>query len=88
VVTGEGAEGVPEDLGVVVAVVVDEPGRDDASIRFDDPAGRAVEPSQPHDLAAGHGDVTVERGPTRAVDDATVLDQQVERHVVAPLRSG
>ena len=82
------AERVPEHLGVVVAVVVDEPGRDHPSVGLDDPPGGAVQPSQLHDLAVGDADVAVEGGPAGAVDDAAVLDEQVVGHVAAPLRTG
>ena len=80
----EGAERVPEDLGVVVAVVVDKPGRHHAPIRLDDPPRRAVEASQLDDPAARDAHVTVERGPTGAIDDATVLDQEVVGHEGPP----
>ena len=80
----EGAERIPQDLGIVVAVVVDEPGRHDAPIRLDDPPRRAVEASQLDDPTARHAHVSVERGPTGAIDDATVLDQEVVGHESPP----
>jgi hypothetical protein len=85
VVTREGAERIPEDLRVVVTVVVDEPRRDDPSIGLDDTSRGSVEAPELHDLSLGHPDVTVKGGPARAVDDAAVLDQQVVGHGVAPL---
>jgi hypothetical protein len=88
VVTGVGTERVPHDLRVVVAVVVHEARGHDTAVGLDHPAGRAVEPSELHDLAAGHRHVTVEGGPTGSVDDAPVLDQEIVRHVVAPLGVG
>ena len=82
---GIGAERIPDDLRVIVAVVVDEARRDDPTIRLDDLARGAGEAPQLDDLSPGHGDVAVESGPTRAVDDASVLDEQVVSHAVAPL---
>ena len=43
VVAGERAERIPQDLGVVMAVVVDEPRRNDAPVGLDDAPRRSVE---------------------------------------------
>src|SRR5262249_10590087 len=80
------AERIPEDLGVVVAVVVHEPGRYDPAVGLDGSPRWPVETPQLGDLAPHHADVAVEGGPTGAIDDATVLDQQVVGHVI--LHSG
>src|SRR5262245_60771960 len=81
---GVGAERVPGDLGVVVAVVVDEARSDDPPIGLDDLARGAAEAPQLRDLSPGHGDVAVEGGSARAIDDASVSDEQVVGHAVAP----
>src|SRR5438128_261922 len=73
VVTREGAERIPEDLRVVVAVVVHEPRRDDPAIRLNDPPRGSAEAPELHDLALRHPDVAVKGGPARAIDDASVL---------------
>ena len=77
VMAGVGAQRVPHDLRVVVAVVVDEARRDGPAVGLDGLARGAAETPHLDDLAAGHGDVAVIGGPTRAVDDASVLDEQV-----------
>jgi hypothetical protein len=84
VVAGVGAQGIPRHLGVVVAVIVDEARRDDPPVRLDDLARGAPEAPQLRNLPPGHGDVAVEGGPPRAIDDASVLDEQVVTHAVAP----
>ncbi len=61
-VTRKGAEGVPENLGVVVAVIVHEAGCHHAPIGFDHPPGRPIEPAQLDDLSPSHSDVTVKGG--------------------------
>jgi len=82
VVAGERAERIPQDLRVVVAVVVHEPGCHDPPVGLDGPSRRPVEAPQLRDLAPHHPDVTVEGGPTGAIDDATVFDQEVVGHVI------
>ena len=76
---------VPGDLAVVVAVDVDEAGRDDEAVgverlrcRRSQRAGLA----HAGDAAAGDGDVTGEGLAAAAVDDRPVRDQQVVRRVV------
>src|SRR5206468_10934761 len=80
VVAGVGAERIPQHLGVVVAVVVHEARRDDPPVGLDDLARRAAQATELDDLAAGYRDIAVEGGAAGAVDDASVLDQQVVGH--------
>ena len=80
VVAGERAQRVPQHLGVVVAVVVHEPRGDHTAVGLDHAPRRAVEPSELGDLAPHHADIAVEARPTGAIDDATVLDQEVKGH--------
>jgi hypothetical protein len=84
VMAGVGAQRIPGDLRVVVAVVVDEARRDGPPIGLDDLPRDAAQAPQLHDLAPRHGDVAVEGGPTGAVDDASIPDEQVVTHAVAP----
>src|SRR5262245_43290982 len=84
VVAGVGAERIPHDLGVVVAVVVDEAGGNDPPVRFDRLARGPAEASELDDLPLGDTDVTVKRRTSGSVDDASVLDEQVVGHLVAP----
>src|SRR5207245_9312131 len=79
--TREGAERIPEDLRIVVTVVVDESRRDDPPVGLDDPPRGSVEAPELYDLSVGDSDVAVAGGPARAIDDAAVLDQQVVGHV-------
>src|SRR5439155_62367 len=80
VVAGVGAERIPQHLGVVVAVVVHEARRDDPPVGLDDLACSAAQATELDDLAAGYPDIAVEGGAAGAVDDASVLDQQVVGH--------
>src|SRR4029453_5550063 len=84
VMAGIGAERIPHDLRVVVAVVVDEARRDDPPVRFDGLTRGSAEPSQLDDLSLRDADVAVEGGPAGSVDDASVLDEEVVGHLVAP----
>src|SRR5207247_1023551 len=59
--------------------------RDGAAVGLDDLARRTAHPSELDDGPLLDRDVAVECRPARAIDDATVLDQQVVGHVVAPL---
>ena len=58
--------------------------RDDPPVRFDRLTRGSAEPSQLDDLAFRHADVAVEGGTSGSVDDASVLDQEVVGHLVAP----
>ena len=73
----EGAERVPGHLGVEVAVVVDEPGRDDASLSVDGALRRAGEAAHVRDATVQDAHVGDERWHARAVGNSPVLDQQV-----------
>ena len=62
-VTREGAERIPEDLRVVMTVVVHEPRRDGPPIGLDDPPRGSGEAPKLHDLSLRDPDVAVEGGP-------------------------
>ena len=84
---GEGAVGIPEQLGVVVGVQVDEARRDMQAAGVDDAARvRAVEMADLGDHPVLDGDVgSIARGP-RAVEDEPILDYQViSRHRAFPV---
>src|SRR5262249_60357131 len=75
---------VPAGVRVVVALVADEAGGDGPPVRRDGLARGPAQPSELHDLSLGDTDVTVKRGTPGSVDDASVLDEQVVGHLVAP----
>ena len=79
-VAGKGAQRVPGDLRVVMAVIVDEAGGDDPAVGVDRPRGRAAQFADLDDLAVLDPDIAAEGRHPRAVDDAAVLDQQIIRH--------
>ena len=71
---------VPDDLGVVVGVDVDEAGADDLAGGVDR-AGRVLGGvAEGHDLAVLDGDITDEAGPPRPVDDRATGDLEVVGH--------
>ena len=84
VVAGVGAERIPHDLRVVVAVVVDEARRDDPPVGLDRLTRGPAEASELDDLSLCDTDVAVKRGTPGSVDDASILDEQVVGHLVAP----
>ena len=84
VVAGEGAERVERHLPVVVGVVVDEAGGDDAAARVDLARRRAVQPSDGGDAPVHDADVGNLRGIARPVHHEAALDEQIERHRTPP----
>src|SRR6185312_4522289 len=85
VVAGERAERVPRDLGVVMAMVVDETGRDGLAADIDGLLGGARQLADLDNLAVLDRHVAVERGHARTVDDAAVLDQHIVGHRFPPM---
>src|SRR5260370_29395960 len=77
---GVGAQRVPGDLGIVVAVVVDKPGRDGTAVGVDRPLGRTAQFADLDDLSVFDRDIAAESRHPRAIDDAAVTDQQIIRH--------
>ena len=71
----EGAQRVPGDLRVVMAVVVDEPGRDSAALGVDRTAGGAAQFADLDDFAVLDADIAPKSRHPRAVDDKAILDQ-------------
>ena len=69
---------VPVDLGVVVAVQVDEAGRDDQPRRIEDLGPcRVVDAADLGDAAAGDADIGDDPRQARPVDHGAVLDHDV-----------
>jgi hypothetical protein len=62
-------------------VVVDEPGRDDAPVGIDDALGRGplIFPD-PDDFPLMHRNIRLECRLTRAIHDASIVDEQVICH--------
>src|SRR5438067_506036 len=79
-VAGEGAERVPGDLRVVMAMIVDKAGRDDLAADIDGLAGRAGQFAHLDDLAVLDRDIALKGRHAGAVDDPAVLDQYIVRH--------
>ena len=71
---------VPQDLGVVVRVHVDEARRDDLAGGVDGRVGRPVGLAQGHHLAVLDAEVAREAGLARAVDDRAARDLEVVGH--------
>src|SRR5262249_42630526 len=87
VVAGEGAERVPGDLRVVMAMVVDKARRDDAARSVDRARRRTGQFADLDDLAVLDRDIAAIGRAAGAVDDAAVLDQQVIGHRLIPSSS-
>ena len=79
---GQRAVGVPEDLGVIVGVEIDEAGSHVQAGGIDH-LGRIICIDTPHggDVAILDTDIAADTGSTRAVKDHSVLDDDVERVV-------
>src|SRR5262249_48587949 len=80
----EGAERVPGDLGVVMAVVVDKAGGDGTALGVDRAACRSAQFADFDDLAVLDADIASKSRHPRAVDNQPVLDQQIVRHRYSP----
>jgi len=76
----EGAQRVPGDLRVVMAMIVDKARRDGAAGGVDGFRGRAGELAQFDDYAVLDPNIAAEGRQPRAVDNEAVLDQQIIRH--------
>ena len=84
VVAGEGAEGVERHLPVVMGVMVDEAGGDDAAAGVYLARSRAVQTSHGSDAPVHDADVGDLWGVAGAVHDEAALDEQIERHRIPP----
>src|SRR5205807_4296452 len=84
----EGAERVPGDLRVVMAMIVDKAGADRAAVGVDRLRRRAGELADLGDLAVLDPDIGAEARHAGTVDDAAVLDQQIIRHRLPPAQPG
>src|ERR1700737_1830885 len=88
VVRRERAQRVPGCLSVIMAVVVDKAGCHHLPRGVDRALRRAAQLAEFDDLAVLDADIAAEGRRSRAVDDATILDQQVIGHPFPFLRSG
>ena len=69
---------VPEQLGVVVGVQVDETGRQRLSLSINGFRGHIINVANRHDPPVADTDVAAARGRACAVDDLGIADEQVE----------
>ena len=76
----ECAQWIPGDLRVIMAVVVDEAGRNREAVGIDGALRCTVDFADFDDLAVLDGEVAAECRHPRAIDDAAITDQQVIRH--------
>src|ERR1700736_3296550 len=76
----ECAQRVPGDLRVIMAVIVDKAGCDGAALGVDRARRGAAQLADLDDLAVLDADIAAERWHPRAVDDQSVLDQQIISH--------
>ena len=77
---GAAAEPVPRDLRIHVRVAVDEARRDDQAVGVDRALGDRGHASDLDDAPAGDSHVAAVAGGTRAIDDRSVADQEIESH--------
>ena len=82
----KGAQRVPGDLRVVMAVIVDKAGGDGAARGVDGLLGRAAQLADLDDLAVLDADIALERRHARAIDNEPVFDQQIIGHWFLPFR--
>ncbi len=76
----EGAQRVPGDLRVVMAVVVDKPGGDGAARGVDRLRRRTAQLPDFDDFAVLDADIAAKRRHARTVDNEPVFDQQIIGH--------
>src|SRR6516164_4829009 len=76
----EGAQRVPGDLGIIMAVIIDKAGGDGAAIGVDRARRSAAQLTDVDDLAVLDADIAAERRHPRTVDDQSIFDQQIIRH--------
>ena len=70
--------GIPEELGVVVGVDVDEAGSDHEATGVDGATGALVDLAHGDDAAVAHADVGHPPWRSRPVDQRAALDENVE----------
>ena len=93
VVAGKRAERIPGDLRIIVAMIVDKARRDDAAVGVDRARRRPGQFPDLDDLAVLDRDIAAIGRSARAIDDTTVLDQQIISHPdrsfsVVPAKAG
>src|SRR6516225_1080912 len=84
----EGAQWVPRDLSIVMAVIVDKAGGDGAAFGVDRARRGAAQLTDFDNLAVFDADIAAEGRHPRAIDDQSILDQQIIRHRFLPPRPG
>ena len=84
----DGQHAVPEDLGVVVGVDVDEAGRDDGAVGVEHPIGGAGRGPDRGDPSVADRDVGAACRRAGPVDDRSAADQEVEMLGHRRFRSG
>src|SRR5262249_18499447 len=78
---------IPEHLGVVVRVDVDEAGSDDGALGVDGARGAAGHVADRRDATVAHGDVAAPARRARAVDQRAAADQEIVVLAHGPLFS-
>src|SRR5262245_52562156 len=79
-IAGEGTQRVPGHLRIIVAMVIDETGRHHEAIDINGARRRAAEFADRDNFAVAHGDIAAEGRYTGAINDSTVLNQEIIRH--------
>src|SRR6185295_5768514 len=77
-----------EDGEIGMGVHVDEAGRDDEALGVDFALALGGDPADRGDLAALDGEVAVEPGVARAIDDLAVAKNEVERRLALSGQQG
>src|SRR5262245_29998943 len=80
VIARKGTKRIPRDLGVVVRVVIDDPGRNHQASCIKHPARVSTYLSDLHNTTAADGDVAVESRYAGTIDDISVFDDQIVCH--------
>src|SRR5262249_40551021 len=80
VLHGVTAQGIPQRLGIIVGVMVDEPRGDDATLGIDDARSGFIELANPYDLPIVYRHIGGEGGPSGAVNHTSVPNEQVICH--------
>jgi hypothetical protein len=78
---GATPEGIPKDLRIHMRVAVDEPWRDDMSVRVDDFVSRSTDFANRSNTTTLDSDVGLVAWQAGAVNDGTPANDQIVRHV-------
>src|SRR4051794_39310759 len=80
VLRGVTAQGIPERLGIIVGVMVNESRGDDAPLGIDDTSGGFIDSADADDFPMVHRHIGGKGGLSGAVNYASVLNEQVICH--------